>query len=47
VLAETAAGAARGFGDAVAFVGDEGLTPRDAEFDVMADQDAAGSAEPG
>jgi acyl-CoA synthetase (AMP-forming)/AMP-acid ligase II len=47
MLAETAAEAARRFGDAPAFVTDEGLTLTYAEFDRLADEAAVGLAELG
>jgi acyl-CoA synthetase (AMP-forming)/AMP-acid ligase II len=47
VLAETAADAARRFGDAPAFVGDGGLTLTYAQFDALADETAVGLAERG
>ncbi len=47
MLAETAAEAARRFGQSPAFVTDEGLTLSYAQFDTMADEAAAGLAELG
>jgi acyl-CoA synthetase (AMP-forming)/AMP-acid ligase II len=47
VLAETAAEAARRFGDRVAFVTDDGLTLTYAEFNRLADEAAVGLAEQG
>src|SRR5580704_13002540 len=44
MLAETAAEAARRFGDSPAFVTDEGLTLSYAQFDTMADEAAVGLA---
>jgi acyl-CoA synthetase (AMP-forming)/AMP-acid ligase II len=47
VLAETAAEAARRFGDAPSFVTDEGLTLSYARFDALANETAVGLAERG
>ncbi len=47
MLAETAAEAARRFGDAQAFVTDEGLTLSYAQFDALANETAVGLAEAG
>ncbi len=47
MLAETAAEAARRFGDRDAFVGDQGLTLSYAAFDRLADETAVGLAERG